>query len=120
MHPGKIVSTSQEVEVKVLDVDHERRRISLGLKQCMSNPWGEFGEAHPVGSIVEGEVKNITEFGMFIGLNGDIDGMAHLFDLDWRGPVKRPSPITRRAIPLKRRCWRLTSRRSGSASASSN
>ncbi len=86
MHPGKIVSTSQEVEVKVLDVDHERRRISLGLKQCMSNPWGEFGEAHPVGSIVEGEVKNITEFGMFIGLNGDIDGMAHLSDLDWARP----------------------------------
>ena len=83
MHPGKIVSTSQEVEIKVLDVDHERRRISLGLKQCMSNPWGEFGETHPVGSIVEGEVKNITEFGMFIGLNGDIDGMAHLSDLDW-------------------------------------
>ncbi len=83
VHPGKIVSTSQEVEVMVLDVDAQKRRISLGLKQTMSNPWEGFLEKFPVGSEVEGEVKNITEFGLFIGLPGDIDGMVHLSDLDW-------------------------------------
>jgi small subunit ribosomal protein S1 len=83
-HPGKIVSTSQEVEVMVLDVDSSKRRVSLGLKQCLRNPWEVFAETHPVGSVVEGEVKNITEFGLFIGLDGDIDGMVHLSDLDWK------------------------------------
>jgi small subunit ribosomal protein S1 len=83
VHPGKIVSTSQEVEVMVLDVDPSKRRVSLGLKQCMQNPWEAFAENHPAGSEVEGEVKNITEFGLFIGLDGDIDGMVHLSDLDW-------------------------------------
>ncbi len=83
IHPGKIVSTSQEVEVMVLDADPEKRRISLGLKQCLSNPWEAFLETHPPGSEVEGEVKNITEFGLFIGLPGEIDGMAHLSDLAW-------------------------------------
>src|SRR5512134_3885555 len=83
VHPGKIVSTSQEVEVMVLDVDPVKRRISLGLKQCMPNPWDSFLEQHPVGSVLEGEVKNITEFGLFIGLMGDIDGMVHLSDLSW-------------------------------------
>jgi small subunit ribosomal protein S1 len=83
VHPGKIVSTSQEVEVMVLDVDANRRRISLGLKQCMANPWDSFQENHPVGSTVEGDVKNITEFGLFIGLPGDIDGMVHMSDLSW-------------------------------------
>jgi small subunit ribosomal protein S1 len=83
VHPGKIVSTSQEVEVVVLDVDKEKRRISLGLKQCMANPWESFLENHPVGSVVEGEVKNITEFGLFIGLPGEIDGMVHFSDLSW-------------------------------------
>jgi small subunit ribosomal protein S1 len=83
VHPGKIVSTSQEVEVVVLDVDKDKRRISLGLKQCMPNPWDLFMEQHPVGSIVEGDVKNITEFGLFMGLPGDIDGMVHLSDLSW-------------------------------------
>jgi len=82
-HPGKIVSTSQEVEVMVLDVDPVKRRVSLGLKQCLDNPWSVFLKKHPVGSQVEGEVKNITEFGLFIGLDGDIDGMVHLSDLDW-------------------------------------
>ena len=84
VHPGKIVSTSQEVEVMVLDTDAEKRRISLGLKQCFDNPWTAFVESFPVGAEVEGEVKNITEFGLFIGLDGDIDGMAHLSDLSWR------------------------------------
>src|SRR5690242_6945604 len=83
VHPGKIVSTSQEVEVKVLEVDEEKRRISLGLKQAQSNPWEAFAEAHPVGSVVEGEVKNATEFGLFIGLDGDVDGMVHMSDIAW-------------------------------------
>jgi len=83
VHPGKIVSTSQEVEVMVLDVDPQKRRISLGLKQCLGNPWDTFAAEHPAGTIVEGEIKNITEFGLFIGLSGEIDGMVHLSDLDW-------------------------------------
>ena len=86
VHPGKIVSTSQEVEVMVLDVDPTKRRISLGLKQCMDNPWSSFIDKHPAGSELEGEIKNITEFGLFVGLPGDIDGMVHLSDLDWDRP----------------------------------
>ncbi len=83
IHPGKMVSTSQEVEVTVLDTDIEKRRISLGLKQCGTNPWKEFADNYPKNVEVEGEIKNITEFGLFIGLPGDIDGMAHLSDLSW-------------------------------------
>lgn len=83
VHPGKIVSTSQEVEVMVLEVDSEKRRISLGLKQAQRNPWEEFAEKHPVGSKVAGEVKNATEFGLFIGLDGDVDGMVHMSDIAW-------------------------------------
>jgi small subunit ribosomal protein S1 len=83
VHPGKIVSTSQEVEVVVLEVDSDKRRISLGLKQAQRNPWEEFAEKHPVGSTVEGEVKNATEFGLFIGLPGDVDGMVHMSDIAW-------------------------------------
>ncbi len=83
IHPGKIVSTSQEVEVMILEVDPDKRRISLGLKQCLANPWESFADRHPIGSTVEGEVKNKTEFGLFIGLDGDVDGMVHLSDLDW-------------------------------------
>ncbi len=83
VHPGKIVSTSQEVEVVVLEVDAEKRRISLGLKQAQNNPWEAFEAAHPVGSTVEGEVKNATEFGLFIGLDGDVDGMVHMSDIAW-------------------------------------
>ena len=83
IHPGKIVSTSQEVDVMVLDVDPNKRRISLGLKQCLSNPWADFMANHPVGSTLEGEIKNITEFGMFVGLPGEIDGMVHLSDISW-------------------------------------
>ncbi|MFL5314091.1 MAG: S1 RNA-binding domain-containing protein, partial [Microvirga sp.] len=86
VHPGKIVSTSQEVEVQVLEVDPVKRRISLGLKQTLQNPWEAFAEKHPVGSEIEGEVKNKTEFGLFIGLEGDVDGMVHLSDLDWNRP----------------------------------
>ncbi|MEI7931565.1 MAG: 30S ribosomal protein S1, partial [Alphaproteobacteria bacterium] len=83
VHPGKIVSTSQEVEVVVLDVDASKRRVSLGLKQAQDNPWNAFVAAHPVGSTIQGEVKNATEFGLFLGLEGDIDGMVHMSDLDW-------------------------------------
>jgi small subunit ribosomal protein S1 len=83
VHPGKIVSTSQEVDVLVLEVDSDKRRISLGLKQAQQNPWEAFAEKHPVGSTVEGEVKNATEFGLFIGLDGDVDGMVHMSDIAW-------------------------------------
>jgi len=83
VHPGKIVSTSQEVEVIVLEIDTVKRRVSLGLKQTQGNPWDNFAASAPIGTEVEGEVKNITEFGLFVGLEGDIDGMVHLSDLDW-------------------------------------
>ncbi len=83
VHPGKIVSTSQEVEVMVLEIDQEKRRVSLGLKQTQGNPWEGFAKNFPIDTKVEGEVKNITEFGLFVGLEGDIDGMVHLSDLDW-------------------------------------
>ncbi len=83
VHPGKIVSTSQEVDVMVLEIDGVKRRVSLGIKQSQRNPWEVFAENHPVNSEVEGEVKNITEFGLFIGLDGEIDGMVHLSDISW-------------------------------------
>lgn len=83
VHPGKILSTSQEVQVMVLDVDAEKRRISLGVKQTQRNPWEVFAENHPSGSAIQGEIKNITEFGLFVGLEGDIDGMVHLSDISW-------------------------------------
>jgi len=83
VHPGKIVSTSQEVEVMILDVDSSKRRISLGLKQVQRNPWEQFVDEHPIGSVVEGEIRNITEFGLFIGLSVDIDGMVHMSDISW-------------------------------------
>jgi len=89
VHPGKIVSTSQEVEVVVLEVDESRRRISLGLKQCLDNPWGKFADSTPVGSTITGEVKNITEFGLFIGLENDVDGMVHMSDIDWNEPGEK-------------------------------
>jgi small subunit ribosomal protein S1 len=84
VHPGKILSTSEEVDVQVLEIDSSKRRISLGLKQVQENPWETFTTKYPNGTIVEGEIKNITEFGLFIGLDGDVDGMVHLSDLDWK------------------------------------
>jgi small subunit ribosomal protein S1 len=84
VHPGKILSTSEQIEVQVLEVDPVKRRISLGLKQTLANPWTTFADKHPVGASIEGEVKNITEFGLFVGLDGDVDGMVHLSDLDWK------------------------------------
>jgi small subunit ribosomal protein S1 len=83
VHPGKIVSTSQQVDVQILEVDPNKRRISLGLKQTQDNPWDSFLLTHPKGSLIEGPIRNITEFGLFIGLDNGIDGMVHLSDLDW-------------------------------------
>ena len=83
LHPSKILSTSQEVDVQVLDVDGDKRRISLGIKQAQANPWDAFLAESPVGSVIEGEIKNITEFGLFIGLNAELDGMVHLSDIAW-------------------------------------
>ena len=83
VHPGKIVSTSQQVEVMVLDVDLGKRRIALGLKQCSGNPWEEYSAANPAGTEIEGEIRNITEFGLFVGLTEEIDGLVHLSDISW-------------------------------------
>jgi len=83
VHPGKIVSTSQQVEVMVLDVDLGKRRISLGLKQCSGNPWEDYSAANPAGTEIEGEIRNITEFGLFVGLTDEIDGLVHLSDISW-------------------------------------
>jgi small subunit ribosomal protein S1 len=84
VHPGKILSTTEEITVQVLEIDPAKRRISLGLKQTQNNPWETFAAKYPNGTVVEGEIKNITEFGLFIGLDGDVDGMVHLSDLDWK------------------------------------
>jgi small subunit ribosomal protein S1 len=84
--PSKIVAPGQDVEVQVLEVDSNKRRISLGLKQCTENPWAAFAAEHPAGTLIEGEVKSITEFGLFVGLNEDIDGMVHLSDISWDKP----------------------------------
>jgi small subunit ribosomal protein S1 len=86
VHPGKIVSSSQEVEVMVLDIDMQKRRISLGLKQCTENPWEKFRTSHEAGTQLSGEIRNITEFGLFVGLPGDIDGMVHMSDIAWDKP----------------------------------
>lgn len=83
IHPNKILTIAQEVEVMVLDVDMSKRRISLGLKQCFENPWSQFSEQYPIGSVLEGEIKNITEFGLFVGVAEDLDGMVHLTDISW-------------------------------------
>ena len=103
VHPGKIVSTSEEVQVKVLEVDPEKRRISLGIKQCTPNPWAAYVEEHPVGSIIEGKIKNITEFGLFVGLTDEIDGMIHLSDIAWGKSGEEAVKITPkvRKSPLK-------------------
>ena len=83
VHPGKIVSSSQEVEVQILDIDMTKRRISLGLKQCVENPWEQFGSQRKIGDVLSGEIRNITEFGLFVGMSGDIDGMVHMSDIAW-------------------------------------
>ncbi len=103
VHPGKIISTSQQVEVMVLEVDPNKRRVSLGLKQCYENPWEQFRERYPVGSAIEGDVKNITEFGLFVGLDGEIDGMVHLSDLDWNSPGDEAIKAYRKGDVVKAR-----------------
>ena len=85
IHPGKIVSTSEQVEVMVLDIEESKRRISLGLKQCVENPWQEFSDNHPNGSLLEGEVRNITDFGIFVAASDQVDGLIHLSDISWEG-----------------------------------
>ena len=101
IHPGKILSTSQEVEIQVLDVDINKRRISLGLKQCQDNPWQKFKDTHPIGDILEGEVKNITEFGLFVGVSDDLDGMVHLTDLSWTKPGEEALAEYKKAEMIK-------------------
>jgi small subunit ribosomal protein S1 len=86
VNPAKVVHIGQEVEVTVLDIDEERRRISLGIKQCYPNPWDEFGATHNKGDVVKGSIKSITDFGIFIGLDGEIDGLVHLSDISWNEP----------------------------------
>ncbi len=83
IHPSKLVNLGDDVEVMVLDIDEERRRISLGMKQCQMNPWDEFGVIHKKGDLVSGKIKSITDFGIFIGLDGGIDGLVHLSDISW-------------------------------------
>ena len=104
----------------VLDVDAAKRRISLGLKQVQRNPWEQFVDEHPIGTEVEGEIRNITEFGLFIGITADIDGMVHMSDLSWDEPGEQAMPSSRRARSSRPRCSTSTSRRSASASASSS
>ncbi len=101
IHPGKIVSTSQKVSVKVLDVDPQKRRISLGLKQTLENPWNIFADKYPAGTEVEGKIKNKTEFGLFVGLDEDLDGMIHLSDLDWNKPGEQALEEYRKGDTVK-------------------
>ena len=101
IHPGKIVSTTQQVEVQILEVDPNKRRISLGLKQTQDNPWEAFLAAHPKGSVVEGPIRNITEFGLFVGLDGGVDGMVHLSDLDWNRPGDEAIKEYKKGDPVK-------------------
>jgi len=86
IHPSKVVTVGDEVEVMILDIDEERRRISLGIKQCRENPWSAFGRLHGKGDHVSGRIKSITDFGIFIGLDGGIDGLVHLSDISWNEP----------------------------------
>ena len=119
VHPGKIVSTSQQVEVMVLDVDLSKRRISLGLKQCSGNPWEEYSAANPAGTEIEGEIRNITEFGLFVGLTEEIDGLVHLSDISWEATGEAALEASTRAIWLRRRSSMSISIRSASRLASS-
>jgi small subunit ribosomal protein S1 len=101
IHPGKIVSTSQEVEVQVLDVDLTKRRISLGLKQCAENPWNKFASSHKPGDVLEGEIRNVTEFGLFVGIGDQIDGMVHMSDLSWKEPGEEAIKAFKKGDTLK-------------------
>ena len=120
VHPGKIVSTSQQIDVMVLDVDMVKRRISLGLKQTTSNPWEEFKDTFQVGAEIEGEIRNITEFGIFVGLTEEIDGLVHMSDISWERPARLPSKATTKVIKSKPRFLKLTLKRSEFPSALSS
>jgi small subunit ribosomal protein S1 len=120
VHPAKVVSLGDEVEVMILEIDEDRRRISLGMKQCMPNPWEEFAMNHKKGDKVKGVIKSITDFGVFIGLPGNIDGLVHLSDLSWQAPARRRSRRSRRATRSRPWCCRSTSSASASRSASSS
>ncbi len=93
INPNKIVHVGDEVEVMILDIDQERRRISLGIKQCLDNPWKVFSDQHQKGERVKGSIKSITDFGIFIGLDGGIDGLVHMSDISWDKAVKKQSVI---------------------------
>ena len=121
VNPAKVVHIGQEVEVMVLDVDEERRRISLGLKQCKANPWKEFAENYNRGDKVSGQIKSITDFGIFIGLSGNIDGLVHLSDISWdHARARKRCATTRRASRSRRWCCRSIRSASASRSASSS
>ena len=121
VHPSKVVQLGDEVEVMVLEIDEDRRRISLGMKQCMPNPWEEFAMNHKKGDKVKGQIKSITDFGIFIGLPGGIDGLVHLSDLSW-APARRGSraQLQEERGDRGRWCSRSTSSASASRSASSS
>ena len=121
VHPSKVVQLGDEVEVMILEIDEDRRRISLGMKQCMPNPWEEFAREYKKGDKVKGQIKSITDFGVFVGLPGGIDGLVHLSDLSWtRGRRRGGARTSRRARKSRPWCWRSTSSASASRSASSS
>ena len=113
VHPSKIVSMSQEVEAIILEVDESKRRISLGMKQLKENPWKAFADTHKVGDVIEGEIKNMIEFGIFVALNEDLDGMIHTSDLSWINRVKRPSKNTKKAWWLRLKSWTSMLKKNG-------
>lgn len=106
-HPSKIVSVGEEVDAVVLDIKPESRRISLGMKQTVPNPWEVISEKYPVGSTIEGKIKNITDFGMFIGIDDDIDGLVHISDISWTKRIKHPSELYKKGIRSRPRSWIL-------------
>ena len=120
IHPTKVVQLGDEVEVMILEIDEERRRISLGMKQCMPNPWEEFAMNHKKGDKVKGLIKSITDFGVFIGLPGGIDGLVHLSDLSWTLTGEAAVRDYKKGRKSRRSCWRSTSSASASRSASSS
>jgi small subunit ribosomal protein S1 len=120
VHPAKVVSLGDEIEVMILEIDEDRRRISLGMKQCMPNPWEEFAMNHKKGDKVRGVIKSITDFGVFIGLPGNIDGLVHLSDLSWQATGEEAVKNLKKGDESRPSCCRSTSSASASRSASSS
>ena len=120
VHPGKIVSTSQQIEVMVLDVDLVKRRISLGLKQCTANPWEEFKDTFQAGAEIEGEIRNITEFGIFVGLTEEIDGLVHMSDISWEETGEAALEGYNKGDKIKAKILKLTLKKNVSLWASSS